>query len=228
MLDKFPPAVLVRQAPFILFMILLVIRGALPEGGEIDSRWIYAVSTVTVGYCLIHLRRHYSELHTLARPGAPGRLPSLVLSLFAGIVLFALWIELNQPWMVMGQPTAVFKPVDAEGQLIWPLVVARWVGATLVVPVMEELFWRSWLMRWIDNPDFERVAPEAVSLKAMVLSSVAFTLVHNQWVAAFIAGMLFAAVYRYSRSLWMAILCHAVTNGVLGVWVLLTGNWQFW
>lgn len=228
MKELLTPSVLVRVGPFVLFMVLLAVRGAWPEGGPIDPRWLYGVSTVVVGYSLIHLRRHYRELHGWAAPGGASVWRSAGLAVFAGVVLFALWIELSHPWMMLGQPTASFKPVDANGELIWSLVTFRWVGATLVVPVMEELFWRAYLMRWIDNPDFEQVAPEQISLKAMVLSSVAFTLVHNQWVAAFIAGMLFAWLYRHTRSLWVAVLCHAVTNGVLGVWVVMTGHWHFW
>ena len=38
-----------------------------------------------------------------------------------------------------------------------PLVAVRWIGATLVVPVMEELFWRSFLMRWFQRTQFETV-----------------------------------------------------------------------
>ena len=97
-----------------------------------------------------------------------------------------------------------------------------------MVPVMEELFWRSFLMRWIDNPDFEQVAPESVSPKAMLMSSLVFMLAHTQWLGALLAGLLFAWVYRYTRSLWAAVLCHAVTNGVLGLWVVVNGAWQFW
>jgi uncharacterized protein len=144
------------------------------------------------------------------------------------VIMFMLWVQLTDPWMMLGEPTATFRPVDAEGNLIWALVVMRWIGASLVVPVMEELFWRSFLMRWIDNPDFEQVAPENVSLKAMLLSSLVFMLAHTQWLGALLAGLLFAWVYRYTRSLWAAILCHAVTNGVLGAWVVFHGNWQFW
>ncbi len=53
-------------------------------------------------------------------------------------------------------------------------------------------------------------------------------LAHNQWLAALVAGMVYAWLYRYTRTLWAPILAHAVTNGVLGVWVVVFGNWQFW
>ena len=62
----------------------------------------------------------------------------------------------------------------------------------------------------------------------MLLSSLVFMLAHSQWLAAMVAGMAYAWLYRYTRTLWAPILAHAVTNGILGVWVVVFGNWQFW
>ena len=104
----------------------------------------------------------------------------------------------------------------------------RWVGAALLVPVMEELFWRSFLMRWIENATFEAVDPRRVGVKAIVLSTFVFMLAHTLWLAAIIAGLAYAWLYRRTGKLWVAVIAHAVTNGVLGVWVVRTGNWAFW
>jgi hypothetical protein len=73
--------------------------------------------------------------------------------------------------MRIGEPTAGFVPLDAQGQPMWSLIAVRWVGAALLVPVMEELFWRSFLMRWIASPRWEGVDPRAVGLRAIVLST---------------------------------------------------------
>ena len=130
--------------------------------------------------------------------------------------------------MQLGTPTASFVPVDAGGALIWPLVVLRLTGAALLVPVMEELFWRSFLMRWIDRPQFQTVEPARVGLKAIVLSTFIFMLAHTLWLAAIAAGLAYALLYIRTGKLWTAVIAHAVTNGVLGLWVIKTGNWQFW
>ncbi|MEY4764766.1 MAG: hypothetical protein RI907_1439 [Pseudomonadota bacterium] len=228
MKDLLTPPVLARVGPFALFMVLLALRGALPEQGSFDPRWVYGVSTAAVGYCLWHFRGQYGELRRFAEVGAPPRWLALLLAVVAGVVLFDLWVRLTLPWMMLGEAAASFRPVNAQGELIWPLVVVRWLGAAVVVPIMEELFWRGFLMRWIDDPDFERVLPQDATPKAVLLSSLAFMLAHTQWLAALLAGLLFAWVYRYTRSLWASVLCHAVTNGVLGAWVVFSGNWQFW
>ncbi len=214
-----------RVVPFGLFMILLAVRGYLPpDNGLLDPRWVYGLSVLIVGGSIAFFWRDYSEL------GGPARLDfkQAVIALVVGAVVFKLWILLTEPWMMLGRPTATFRPVDAEGQLQWGLVAVRWVGAALLVPVMEELFWRSFLMRWIDNPDFEKVDHSEVSPKAMLLSTLVFMLAHTQWLGAVVAGLAYALLYRYTRSLWAAVVAHAVTNGVLGIWVVVYGNWQFW
>ena len=177
-----------------------------------------------VGGSLAYFWRDYKELHHGMDPGVRGAL----LAVAVGLVVFVLWINLDQPWMTLGEPTAGFKPVDAAGKLQWPLIVVRIIGAAALVPLMEELFWRSFLMRWVDNPRFEEVDPRQASLKAVLLSTAVFTLAHTLWLAAIIAGLAYAWLYRHTGRLWVPILAHAVTNFALGVWVVWSGNWAFW
>jgi CAAX prenyl protease-like protein len=222
------PAAWIRVIPFVLFMVLLALRGQLPtDGGALDPRWVYGVSVLAVGGALAFFWRRYGEL---ARPAHAPRLSwrQAVLAVLVGLLVFELWIELTEPWMMLGRPSASFRPVDAEGQLQWGLIAVRWVGAALLVPVMEELFWRSFLMRWVDKPEFESLDPGSVSPKAIALSTLVFMLAHTQWLAAIVAGLAYAWLYRATRNLWVPILAHAVTNGVLGVWVVFYGNWAFW
>ena len=219
-------AAIVRIAPFVLFMVLLAVRGMLPEDGSagIDPRWVYGITVLAVGALLCWFRREYGELSAQLLPN----LKETLLAVFVGVVVFALWIHLDAPWMKIGDATAKFIPVDAQGQLQWPLIVVRWIGAALLVPVMEELFWRSFLMRWVENPTFEAVVPQNVGLRAVVLSTFVFMLAHTLWLGAIVAGLAYAWLYIRTGKLWVPVLAHAVTNGVLGVWVVLTGNWAFW
>jgi CAAX prenyl protease-like protein len=93
---------------------------------------------------------------------------------------------------------------------------------------MEELFWRSFLLRWIAEPDFLRAGPAAAGLKGLLISSVLFGFEHNLWLAGIVAGLAYGALYMRYRSIWAAIAAHAVTNGLLGAWVVHTGNWHYW
>ena len=222
----FSRAALARILPFVAFMLLLALRGAVPADGSwgIDPKWIYGVTVLVVGALLAWYWREYGELSAQLLPN----FKEFALAVAVGVVVFALWINLNAPWMRLGEASATFIPVDANGQLQWPLLIVRWVGAALLVPVMEELFWRSFLMRWVENPQFEAVVPQRVGLKAVVLSTFVFVLAHTLWLAAIVAGLAYAWLYVRTGKLWVPIIAHAVTNGVLGVWVVLTGNWAFW
>ncbi|HKX40492.1 MAG TPA: CAAX prenyl protease-related protein [Burkholderiaceae bacterium] len=215
-----------RIVPFAVFMVLLALRGFMPGDGAwgLDPRWLYGVTVLAVAALLAWYWREYGELARQTLPNAA----EAALAVVVGLVVFVLWTRLDAPWMQLGDASAAFVPVDANGQLIWPLIALRWVGAALVVPVMEELFWRSFLMRWIRSPQFEAVPPQQAGMRAIVLSTFVFTLAHTLWLAAVIAGLAYAVLYMRTGKLWVAIVAHAVTNGALGAWVVTTGRWVFW
>jgi len=217
---------LLRIAPFVAFMALLALRGAAPADGSwgVDPRWLYGLNLLVVGGLLALWWRDYGEL---ARQNLP-TVREAALSVAVGLAVFVAWIHLDAPWMQIGEPTAGFVPVDAEGRLLWPLIAVRWVGAALLVPVMEELFWRAFLMRWLQAPVFEGVDPRRTGVKAVALSTFVFMLAHPLWLAAIVAGLAYALLYRGTGRLWNAVLAHAVTNGALGAWVVASGQWQFW
>lgn len=219
-------AALLRLLPFVAFMALLALRGLAPsdERWGFDTRWLYALNLVVVGTMLLAWWRDYGEL---ARQNAPSA-GEWALSVAVGLLVFFAWIHLDAPWMQIGQATAAFVPVDAQGALDWPLIAVRWLGAALLVPVMEELFWRSFLMRWLQAPQFEGVEPRRIGLKAVLLSTFVFMLAHPLWLAAIVAGLAYAALYRATGRLWTAVIAHAVTNGALGLWVVYSRQWQFW
>jgi len=219
-------AALLRIIPFAAFMAVLALRGMAPADGSwgFDTRWLYGLNLVVVGGLLAFWWREYGEL---SRQNWPSPQEAL-LAAGAGLGVFGLWIVLTAPWMQIGTPTAGFVPVDAQGRPEWPLIAVRWLGASLLVPVMEELFWRSFVMRWIQQPIFEGVAPQQVGLKAIALSTFVFMLVHTLWLGAIIAGLVYALLYRRSGRLWSAVIAHAVTNGALGIYVVASGRWEFW
>ena len=224
----FRRAAFVRAAPFVAFMAFLGLRGLVPADGSwagLDPRWLYPLQVVVVGGMLAWWWREYGELSSQTLP----TLREALLAIAVGVAVFLLWVRLDAPWMTITTgAVAPFVPLTPDGRLDWMLIVPRLAGAALLVPVMEEIFWRSFLMRWIQHPVFESVAPARVGLKAVVLATFLFVLAHTLWLAAIVAGLAYAWLYIRTGKLWVAVIAHAVTNGVLGVWVLATGNWQFW
>ena len=213
---------LARVAPFALYMAFLAVeQGARAWGGDFDARWLYPVKVVVVALALWYFRGEYREL--LVRPA---RVP-LIVSLLLGALVFVLWINLDQGWLNLGG-AAGYDPRTPDGGRDWTLVAFRLAGAALVVPLMEELFWRSFLMRWIERQDFLSVPASAVGLRAILISSLLFGVEHTLWFAGILAGLAYAWLYRRYNNLWAPIAAHASTNLVLGLWVLQTGAWQFW
>lgn len=212
-----------RILPFAVYMGFVVAADLLQRAGVDPQqlRHLYGVKIGAVLLVLLHQRNRYSELR-VALPAWRGILSALA----AGVLVLVLWVGLDAGWMRVGTPEG-FDPRDG-GAIDWGLVALRIAGAALVVPVMEELFWRSFLMRWIDNPRFLAVDPARVKWSAFIVSVVLFGIEHNWWLAGMVAGVVYGALYRYGRNLWLAVIAHAVTNGLLGVWIIGTGNWSYW
>ncbi|CDG84617.1 CAAX prenyl protease-related protein [Janthinobacterium agaricidamnosum] len=220
----FERAALVRVLPFALYLSFILIDDMLRRFGwpAHALRWLYGIKIGAVLTVLIACRRHYGELRWV-RPSPRG----LLLSLLTGLLVLVLWVKLDAGWMSIGS-SAGFDPRGDGGIIDWRLVAMRIAGAALVVPVMEELFWRSFLMRWIDAPDFLKRAPAQVSARAFAVSVLLFGFEHNLWLAGLVAGAAYSVLYMRSQSLWPPIIAHAVTNAGLGVWIVTTGHWTYW
>ena len=209
--------VLARCAPFAVFIAMLMLHSAFP------SSWLAALRGVLVGIVLLWFWRAYGEL---AKPQAV-RANDWLLAAAVGAGVFVVWIGLGQGWAVSGE-RAGFNPTLPGGGIDWPLALLRLAGLAVVVPIMEELFWRSFLMRWIRQGDFLSLAPRDAGWKAIAITTVLFALEHNQWLAGGIAGLAYAWLYVRTANLWIPIAAHIITNGALGIWILTTASWQFW
>jgi CAAX prenyl protease-like protein len=110
----------------------------------------------------------------------------------------------------------------------WAWIAGRMIGACIVIPVVEELAFRGFLLRWLVSTDFETLEGRAWTWPAILLSSLAFGAVHANWIAGTLAGALFAAARLWRGRLSDAILAHAVANTVIAAVVLALGRWYLW
>jgi uncharacterized protein len=108
------------------------------------------------------------------------------------------------------------------------LIAVRFSGATLVVPVMEELFWRSFIMRYAINPDFRTVPLGTFSIFSFTVTALLFGLEHHRVIQGILAGIVYAQLVIKQKTLKGCIQAHATTNLVLGLYVICTNIWQFW
>ena len=215
---------LARVLPFAIYIAFLIVEQTAPAIGiGFDVRLLYPFKVACVTIALAILWSRYGEL-TTARGVA---VSDWLLAAGVGVLIFVLWIILDRSWLVIGKPSG-WDPVDPGRGINWLLVTARLSGAALVVPIMEELFWRSFVMRWVRDHDFLSVAPKQVGTVALLVSSALFAIEHHEWLAGLLAGLAYAWIYMRTGNLWTAVASHALTNLLLGGWVLYTRQWQFW
>ena len=219
-------AILPRVIPFAVFVAALALDpglGRLAPSLDLDPRWWYAVRAVAVAGALAWFWRRYTELGSVRGV----RTVDWLLAATVGIAVFVLWINLDFEPLALGSSPG-YDPRSSEGTIDWGLAAARLVGATAVVPVIEELFWRSFLLRWIKHPQFLKVVPAEAGGKALAISALLLGLEHHLWFAGLLAGVAYGWLYMRTGNLWVAIAAHAITNAILGAWILATGRWQFW
>lgn len=176
-------------------------------------------------------------LWAVSRPVLDWRCRAPWASLGVGGAVFVLWIAPDllvpgwrQHWLFTnsltgGITTSLPAAATADTFSLW----LRGLRATLVVPPLEELFWRAWLMRWLINPDFRSVPLGAWQRSAFWLTAIAFALEHGPyWEVGLAAGLIYNGWMVKVKSLGDLILAHAVTNACLSLFVVFAGRWEYW
>ncbi len=222
-------AALPRVLPFFAYVLVIAVTEAATALGlvEISPRAAALLYPLKAGLTAVALAFCLPRCPELsARDFLAGR--KTLFSLLIGLVIFILWINLDFSWARLGEPTP-FMPEAAEspaGRLF--LISLRFCGAAILVPLAEELFWRSFLIRFLERGNFTAVPigrPRPFSFMAV---AVLFALEHHQILAGLVAGIGYNLVLCRTKSIAQCVLSHAVTNAALAVWVLITGSWHFW
>lgn len=191
---------------------------------DLDLLYLYPVKAGLVGLSLILLMGNYREI----RLRDFCRIDHTLISIAAGLGIILLWVNMDWAFATLGQPQGFNPELVADKGLRTFLIASRLAGAVLVVPVMEELFWRSFLLRYLINPDFAKVDIGQLTWAAFLIITLLFGLEHAHYLAGMMAGAAFNALLYHTRSIAQCILCHAVANLALGIYVLQSGQWQFW
>ena len=208
------------------FLILLAVGKAIrPSNGAfcLDSPeyWIYPAQTMSCGALLIRFWREYE--FRAAR--------QIVFSAAVALLVFAVWIS---PQALPGFPPRLdgFDPGVFSGQpaAYWSTIVFRFLRLVVVVPLVEEIFWRGFLLRYLVSEQFYTIPFGTFSWLSFVVVTVGFGFAHPRadWIAALIASALYNWVAFRTKNLASCVVTHAITNLLLGLWVMKTGQWGFW
>jgi CAAX prenyl protease-like protein len=165
------------------------------------------------------------------------RTTSATSSILLGIAVFAIWVapdlvfpHYREHWLFQNRILGMLGSSLSESLRSDPFtLICRSIRTVILVPIIEELFWRAWLMRWFINPRFEAVSLGAYTAGSFWITAALFASEHGPyWDVGLIAGLLYNWWMIRTKSLGDCILAHAVTNGCLTAYVIATGQWQYW
>lgn len=231
--DRDEAAAMPRILPFALFMLFIALASLLhwlsdllslsESANTLLSLWLYPVRTAVVLGALLYLWPAYQELQGTVFTN----LGEVLLAIGVGVVVYLAWVRMEWSWAIQGQ-AAGYNPFHAGAVAGVILTVVRLFGAAVVVPVMEELFWRSFIIRYLVSPQFTSVRLGTFTPLSFIATGVLFGLEHHLWLAGIMAGMVYNLLLYRTHRLWPCILAHATTNLILGIHVLITKEWRWW
>jgi CAAX prenyl protease-like protein len=209
--------------PFATLIALL----ALFKGVDLKPEWAYPIRTLVVLGTLVAFSRGVLSF----RPS------QAVLSALAGVAVFGVWVAPDLLWpgyhghwlfqnALMGSAPAA-PSASLRNNLLF--LFFRCGGSALLVPVVEELFWRAWLMRRVISSDVETVPMGAYAARSFWVTALLFASEHGMyWDVGLAAGVIYGWWMVRTRNLGDCILAHTVTNACLAAYVLVAGRWEYW
>ena len=212
--------------PMAVFITLLGLTGAGSRPETVSwfsypAYWTYPAQTVICGALMIWLWRRY-EFQTPRK---------LWFAIAIGGAVFVIWIAPQQFLGFAPRSTGFDPEVFGRGSApYWATTITRFVRLVAVVPLVEEIFWRGFLLRYLVSDQFTKIAVGAFTWLSFFVVTLCFGFAHTRadWIAALICGALYNLVAYRTRSLASCVLAHAVTNLLLGLWIMHTRQWGFW
>lgn len=221
-----------RYLPFAIFMAFIGLDELAHfliklEYFKLDTttlQYLYPLRAAAAGYLLYLFRNYYQELNV--RDFSSIR--DTVLACGAGALVFLLWIQMDWTLGAAGTAQGYNPGLFTEKWTRISMTVLRICGAVLVVPLMEELFWRSFLIRFLIDKEYSAVQLGRFTWASFLISSILFGLEHSYIAAGVMAGIIYNLLLYKTKSLAQCVLAHAITNLALAIYVVITGKWHFW
>jgi CAAX prenyl protease-like protein len=215
--------------PFVLYLLG---TSFIARYGDEAYPVAYAVVVLLVGCAAILLLRGKRAFRIHA---------SVFWGVFFGVVGIVLWILISEleierrltaglPDFMQPQERVGYNPFEVMGNSwqVWAFVAVRLLGIAVLVPIAEELFWRGFLLRWLIDPEWEKVPLGEFTWQSCLIVTLMFTLAHPEWLAAASYCLLINGLLYWKRDLWLCIIAHATSNLLLVIYVLNTEAWWLW
>lgn len=212
-----PPAA-ARVAPFIVFLALTFCQG---KFGAASADWFYFAKTIAGAWLVWEMRPLVSEMRWAFSWEA----------VVIGVGIFAAWVGLDRfyPHLMKGGATGNPNEIFGEGSaLAWFFIAVHILGMTFVVPPLEEVFYRSFLYRYLASQNFQSVPLDKFLPWPFFATAFVFGFSHNEWLAGILCGAAYQWLVLRKNRLGDAITAHAITNFLLGAWIVWKHAWHFW
>lgn len=208
-----------RVLPFGVFVALTFGQGSL---GPSSAYWVYLLKTLVGAWLIWESRPFVQEMRWALSWEA----------VVVGVVICAAWIGLDELYPRLSKPEALWNPAQQFGagsMQAWFYIAVRIAGSSLVVPPLEEVFYRSFLYRYFVKINFLSMPLGQFHGLSFVVTSAVFGLMHpDRWLAGILCGLAYQALVIRKNRLGDAMTAHAITNFLLGLWVVWKGAWSFW
>ena len=218
-----------RILPFATYMVFILIQEVLeaviPHKISTSNLipFIYIIQIVSVTILLAIFWKSYDELHEFKFT-----LKSIMFAIIAGLLVFAIWINMDWEITTISEPVQYNPQVLFQQNLGYIYLAIRIAGSSLIVPIFEELFWRSFILRYIISPEYHQVKLGTFTWPSFLISSLLFGLEHHFILAGIMAGLFYNMILYKTKNLYYCIIAHAITNFILCIYVVSTGSWHFW
>jgi|SRR6266850_5588683 len=212
--------VFVRLVPFGIFLVLTFCQGA-EFFGKATPYWFYLLKTLVGAWLIWEMRPFVTEMRWTISWEA----------IVVGIAVCVMWIGLNDFYPKMSKPGDPANPhlvFGLNSGAAWFFALVHLLGMTFVVPPLEEVFYRSLVYRYLIKEDFLAVPLNRFHATSFVVTAIIFGLVHYQWLAGILCGVAFQWLVVRKNRLGDAMTAHAITNFLLGVWIIWKADWKFW
>ena len=205
--------------PFAIYLVMGDLTRAVLPGFEGSCIYIaYCLRTVAVGYILIRYRSLYTELARWRLDGT---------SVLIGVLIFILWVGLEGIYPVFPSSGVYYDPTAFDTSVFGFLILARFAGGVLVAPLIEELFCRSFLMRYAVDARWQDVPIGTYTLGSFAIVTLFFGFSHFRWLPGILTAVLLNLLLYRTKNVSSCVFAHATANLLLLVYVVYTGEWGF-
>jgi hypothetical protein len=166
----------------------------------------------------------------------PRSAPHWMASVVLGVAVCAMWIAPDTLfpgwrnfWLFQNSITGHLKTSIPPQELTPLMIILRTSRAALLVPILEELFWRGWLVRYLQDNEFTKVPLGQFTPLAFWATAVLFAAEHGPfWEVGLLCGIIYNWWMRRTKSLGDLIIVHGVTNLALSLYVIGTQRLMYW